>query len=330
MWSIQVIPALGVIKRSEQVTAAQVDTGIFATDHVVNLVHDIPELLFDVEPYYDLTIPNIFYKYWPDSFDHLTVIDTNTAWGGRGVSATNNVRNDVRGIGLEVFDNTALYGSKGVLRAIACMVVNDSYTSYVHEFGHTFLFNWNDATLDLTETVGVAKGAHLSPWNDLYDPMRFLGNGIGLRKLDSGDYEMYQRPTLYVTDPPLYFTDFSMYGLGLIDAQDIVPAHFVLDSAYKQWSVPYPVPVAKVVTVSGTDLVSVYGPRVPDVATSPKRFQDAFILVSQTPAEPAELAYAHFLAKWHERDASEMRFPQPFSTLTRGKGSIVTALPARK
>lgn len=189
------------------------------SSHVVNLV--IPgygDGVIDDDSAFDLPgVSSRFYRYFADSYESLAVVPEQTYFlNYQGWHR--NVQNSVRGIGLEVFDNSLLYGSAS--RRLRSMEIFNSYfgtrdSMSSHEIGH----QWG-AYIDWTRLNGLVRAGH-QPY--AHDPLWATGETLigsvlsPFRRVASGanGWEIQQTPG------PIRFHPYSLYAMGLMPKEAV-------------------------------------------------------------------------------------------------------------
>ena len=139
-----------------------------------------------------------FYVAHPDAFDQIVLYTTRPLNPVAGTLAFEiNVKNAVRGIGVDVLDASATWGSAGALESVVFMDTIDAYLEVdglevlAHEVGHRWL-----ARLRYATTSGASSGALMSGdavhWSFFHDTPSFLGGNLiaeaGARRFETVDF----------------------------------------------------------------------------------------------------------------------------------------------
>jgi len=233
-----------------------------------------------------------FYDSHGDDFDQL-VLYTNTSTTRVGTFAFEfTVANEVSGIGLDVFDSSRDFGSRGRLRSLVDMDTlqrfpddprqrflgeNTTLSVMGQECGHRWLafLEFRDGNTNSKELLGRDE-AH---WSFFFDSDASHMEGNDIQDLGSGVFR--------TVDAVSRYSALDQYAMGLRAAADVPPMFLVTGVTSGQSAADAP----KVgVEIRGTrkdvriaDIVAANGTRRPDVASAPKVFRQAFIyLVSQT------------------------------------------------
>jgi hypothetical protein len=295
------------------------------TDYLVNLV--IPGFVTSDD--YDIfAVTRRFYALFGDDFDFLNVISVPAYFRNRFHFG---VKSDVRGIGVEAFDETARYGSAGRLLGITVFPIqylfDGAEPAYQHELGHQWINFLPFAPLNYA----------IPHW-----PLSDLANGI-MGFAETGYGQGLQFPcvvnqvpggaTLTQQFEASVFTDLDLYLMGLLPADQVGP-HVVFPRGTtsaelfalcggRTW-------LGQLETVTIQDIVRRAGPRVPDVTHSPHSFRVATVIVSTDGLLSAEaMAFYSYFARRAEA-TQEMLYhsgfakgtAKPFALSTRGLGTL--------
>jgi hypothetical protein len=227
-----------------------------------------------------------FYRAHPDAFHQLVVYTTRSLNPVAGTLAFEiNVRNDVRGIGVDVADLSATWGSGGALESVVFMDSIDTYLDVdglevlAHEVGHRWLARLRH------RAAGGAASALLSGdgvhWSFFHDTAgSFLGGNV-IADHGGGRFETVDFARRY---GPL-----DQYAMGLLRPEEVPPVFHVEAAddfrpsrAYKPSS-----PSEAGVTFTGVrrevaieEVVAAMGPRVPPGGGVPRTWRMAFVLVA--------------------------------------------------
>jgi hypothetical protein len=275
------------------------------------------------------SITQQFYQVFHDEYDFLNLVFALP-------SSNNNrfhfdVKNEVDGIGLSRFNNTAVYGSNGRLQGINVFPIDTFFdmaaTGALHETGHQWI---NFLTLPILHSgsphwpvSSLARG--IMGFNI---PGSLEGGNFhyNLVPLPNGNYRLEQTPALDE------FIDLDLYLMGLLPASQ-VGSHIVFANQSQQICDGC-ILSGPVVTVTVDDVIAAQGPRRPDVSTSQKAFRVATIIVTkERPLNDDELALFDYFAARGESTVPlpfssgfEKGTAKPFYLATRGLGSLNTQL----
>lgn len=279
-----------------------------------------------------------FYQTHSDSFDTVYVW-TNFAFdNGLFVAHTFNIRNNIKGIGLPIFDRGPPYGSAAKLGSLIAMGnagewpknpnahmagLNSAITIVCHEQGHLWLsYIHFDADNQVKDDLLGRDNSH---WSFLADT-RTSADG-GYSSLMEGNSWRDSGAGIFTTVESAvnYFTPLDQYLMGLRAPNEVgdIP-YLVTDPQLKEFlhekspAAGFSMSAVRK-TTSVAQIVKREGQRIPDVTTSPKVFRIAFILLTEqgTTASAAELgkitSYRNALVRY-------------FSTATEGRGSLDATL----
>jgi len=256
------------------------------TEHLVNIADPDFFTTFAVEH-----VTTRFYEVFGDDYDFINVVYEIAHFKNRRHFPT---RNDVQGIGLPPFDNTATYGSAGRLLGRTIFPIPTMFDgaspAYVHELGHQWINYLTVPPLD--------GGIPHYPLSDLATCIM----GWSPKGGDGLVFDLDLKPAgagfvLVPSAGPKSYCDLSRYLMGLLPA-DQVKDHFVFKDQ-SQLPAAGPVPKSALIKVSINDVLQNLGPRVPDSTAARKRFRVATIMVSRDGllSAAAMRLYDHFAAR---------------------------------
>jgi hypothetical protein len=232
-----------------------------------------------------------FYRTHGDLFDQL-VIWTDTTVIQNAFAFESTVANEVRGIGVGIFDASRDFGSAGRLRSFLMMDFigkypddpfqrflgeNNTLSVLGQETGHRWL-----AFLEFRNHTGAQSesllGRDQAHWSFFFDSDASVMEGNDIEDLGGGSFRTVAAVQRY--------SRLDQYAMGLV-SEGGVPAFFYVDNptnvAGGRTAESAP---AVGVTFNGTrrdvliqDVTAVLGPRIPSVNDSPKVHRQAFILV---------------------------------------------------
>lgn len=269
------------------------------------------------------------YEYFPDDYDWVAAVQP--------VSSPDNrffvhVRNDVRGIGVNLLDNGADWGSARRLKGTIQFPL-DSYfdlaeTAAPHEIGHQWM-------AFLRQESSLQPGVPHWPISTLaYGIMGFTAGGAGaafryrLEPLGNGDYRMAQAPQARE------FNDMELYLMGLAPASEVGKHVVFINQNQLDQLRPDGVLRGPVREVTAADVIALYGPREPAYPQSQTSFRLATIVLSRGRLlTPPEMAFFDHMAARGEA-ATELPYEtgllrgvtKPFGPATRGRATLSTKL----
>ncbi|HKS39691.1 MAG TPA: hypothetical protein VJX74_03685, partial [Blastocatellia bacterium] len=275
---------------------------------------------------------------------HADVVDTIYVWAdfsydnGAGVAHSFNVRNDIEGIGLPIFDRSAIYGSQSHLATIITMGNQNDwppdpqqkaaglYTAIsivCHELGHRWLsYIRFDAKSSSKDNL---LGRDESHWSFLVDT-RTNSEGSFSSLMEGNAWRDFGTGAFTTTESAAnYFSALDEYLMGLRPA-DNVGSFFYLDTDDQFKSLLREKSPLTGFSMNATrrnvsidQIIEREGPRVPDVADSPKEFRVAFILLT----EQGTAASSSTIKKMDRYRDALVRY---FSTATNRRGSLDSTL----
>jgi len=285
-----------------------------------------------------LSIGVRFLQHYRDVYDQLVVWYAFPKSLGDGVlGRALTLKNDVAGIGDDVYDFSDLAGSRGSLQSLVEMagsVVDDypvdpdeikfrggeSTMSLVgHEVGHRWLarLRYRDPGTGNGLTTLLGRGqAH---WSFFFDSDASLLEGNEIVDQGGGSF-------VTVAPVGVRYSALDQYAMGLIPAAAVPPFFVVVDP---QSGIETGANPRGGVTFRGdrrdltiADVIAAEGERVPAAAAAPKVFRVAFVLIGR-PGATVPAAAATRL------DAFRERFESFFYEATAGNGRVTTNLVPR-
>ncbi|HEV8348527.1 MAG TPA: hypothetical protein VGQ16_18250 [Vicinamibacterales bacterium] len=245
-----------------------------------------------------------FYESHPDAYDQLVVFtDLTLTFSAFSFEVT--VANEVRGIGVDVYDTSREFGSAGRLRSMVQMDdigkfpedptvkflgENNTLSVVGQEVGHRWLafLRFRDHNRQTSEALLGRDKAH---WSFFFNSEASVMEGNRIQDLGGGSFRTIGAVEKYSL--------LDQYAMGLVRDFDVPPFWYVENPLNTQ-------PFAQArsaprigVTFNGTrrdvlmnDVVDVLGPRQPSAAESPKVHRQAFLFVvgRGRTADPAAVA----------------------------------------
>ena len=293
------------------------------TTHVVNIVDS--DYVTGANP--DVTrVTKRFYQLVGDDYDFLNIVHVLSRFQNRFHAVT---KNEVLGIGENVFNSAVFYGSSGRLSGITHFPISSFFDGadygYQHELGHQWINFLHMPPLSL----GIPH------WPLSSTASGIMGFSIGPTG-QGGDYPCLLTPEpggirLTHRNGPPVFTDWDLYLMGMLPASQVAD-QIVFAEQNKALVLPcnnqlFTGPVTR---ISITDIVNTFGPRVPDSVNAPKNFKVATILVSKDGLlNEDEMAFYNFFSRRAE-ETNEVPIhlgllkgtTKPFVISTRGLGAL--------
>jgi uncharacterized repeat protein (TIGR01451 family) len=257
---------------------------------------DLADGSANIEP--RTVIAKEFYRTHPDHYDFIVVF-SNFEFATKDALAFHiGVQNKIKGLGKEIYDNSALFGSAGKLQGYIDMAALSRYVTNPYDarfddvlrtFSHEFLHQWASSSHllaadgSLSDELLGKDGAH---WSFLLDSGASVEYGNQWQDNGDGSFTSVAGRQFY---SPL-----DLYLMGLYRKQE-VPAFFLIrNDGIDKTRLP-----ENGVTISGTrrevgidDVIAADGPRVPDADKAQKEFRLGFVLLSRAGAEPTDAQLA--------------------------------------
>ena len=275
-----------------------------------------------------VTVARRFYATHRDDYQQLVIFTSQSLIAPRTFAYQINVKNTDTGMGTEVEDLAAAFGSGGRLESIVDM---DAHTKYfadpslrvngedtslgilAHEVGHRWLARafFRDGERTSDELLG-RQGSHWSFFLDT-DGSHDEGNDIA----DQGG-------TFRTVGAGLRYSPLDQYLMGLRRPDEVPPLLLVRSPSGTSNTSPSRSPETGV-SFGGTrrdvtigEVIGAMGPRNPAASTHLPPFRQAFIYVAVGgPADPAAVAKV---------DAIRQQWPGQFQRSTNGRRAVETRL----
>ena len=243
-------------------------------------------------------VTRAFYAHRPDEFDFI-VIFTNFDFRmpkEEVLAFYNHVRNNVEGIGKELFDFSGQYGSAGRLQGTIDMGALDKmavdpmdkkFSLTMTTLSHEFLHRWAAYVSFRKPGQPASKaliGREDSHWSFLLDSRGSVQCGNLWQANGDGTFTSKQGQK--------YYSPLDLYLMGLVSKEQVPPMILIQNDQVDPNRLPEPG-----VTIEGTaqtvtidDIIAAEGPRLPDAAHSQKEFRlGCILLVRPDTFDPADL-----------------------------------------
>jgi hypothetical protein len=232
-----------------------------------------------------------FYRTHPDAYDQL-VVWTDVAVVRDAFAYETTVANNIRGLGIDVYDLANGFGSAGRLQSLAIM---DSLGKYpddpsakalregstlavlAHEVAHRWLafFSFRNHRGEISDEL---LGRSLSHWSFFHDTDSSVMEGNDIRDLGGGSFRTVGAMSTY--------SRLDLYAMGLVRESEVPPFFYVESPMNSSSSVSRESPPTLNVTFNGTrrdvliqDIVVANGPRIPSSAEAPRLHTQKFVYV---------------------------------------------------
>ena len=283
-------------------------------------------------------ITRMFYEHFDDVYDVIAVMSQATQFT-KFSAFHGNVKNDIKGIGLRLFDNSWFYGSAGVLKAVEGYPPGGwaTLSTVLHEQGHQYgeyTNTWKEVgpSLDEHGTVIERKGHGPSSHTPLLYPGAVTYGAVleGSVRVaeDEGHYSIEQ------TTPLVTYNPLTLYRMGLLSSEDLPTYQVFLNQGQfsdEKSVVPdinTPI-VESSVEVTVNDMLAADGIRSGPVADRVKR---ALVYVSRSGlVPPEEMHVVNYFAKRLGEVSGVTtydRFPS-FAEATGGRSFMTTDIAPR-
>lgn len=267
------------------------------------------------------TVAKEFFAHHPDNYDFLVVFSSFEYNTGDAVAFEFDVQNQTQGIGKPIFNHSALFGSKGKLRAMIDMAAASRYVLDPHDpefekvlmvLAHETLHHWASG-VHFTNADGQRDGRLLGKdgahWNFFLDTKASVEYGHKWK--DNGD------GTFSAVAARRFYSPLDLYLMGFYSKEQVQPFALLQPANTQYLPTDLPSPGAKVNAVAETvtidQIIAQEGPRVPNAVDSQKEFRFGFIYLKGTDEDVDPLVL---------NGLKEVRaaFAQRFTLLTAGKG----------
>jgi len=225
------------------------------------------------------------YGHHPDDYDFLVAFSSFEFDTGDAVAFHVGVRNDVQGIGLPLFDDSALFGSDGRLQGYVDMGALGRYTTdpldpgferslailaheILHQWGAYVRFRRPDGTL--SDALLGRDGSH---WSYLLDSDASVLYGNDWQ--DAGDGTFTSRGV------ETFFSPLDLYLAGFFGPDEVPPFVLIDNPAVDPAQLPRrgAEVTGDPVLVTIDDVIAAEGPRVPSADEAPKELRAAFVFL---------------------------------------------------
>jgi len=248
-----------------------------------------------------------FYRTHPDEFDTIYIWTDFTYDNGLGIAHEFNVRNDIRGIGLRLYDRGALYGSPSRLGSVITMGnaadwpadphvrmagLNSAVAIVCHEQGHRWLsyVQWNGARTNKDSLLGRDQ----SHWSFFLDTRsRPSGSFSSLMEGNSWDGGSTTGVFATIETDVNYFSPLDQYLMGLRRPDEVGDLSYLVTDDDLTFILQEKSPVsgfslsATRKKISVQDIIDEEGTRVPDSFDAPKQIRVAFVLLVEAGTSPS-------------------------------------------
>jgi hypothetical protein len=271
-------------------------------------------------------VTRAFYEQFADRYDVVSIVPQSEPiadWA----AFHRNVQNRVSGLNLDLFDDSASYGSNMVLQGVEVYAAGTA--THFRETNHEMAHQWG-SNFDWTKIAGIARAghepaSHAPLWTGGETLLGAVLYGDRRVRAVDGGYQIEETPA------PARFHPVELYAMGKLDARDVPDfGVFVNQSQIATLTPDAGTPLAgDVRRVSIADIVREHGQRQgPSPASTWRR---ATVLVSRNRlASQAEMDYWNFfaqrLANPSQRTVMTVDGYVPFKAATNNLVSLSTAI----
>ncbi len=259
-----------------------------------------------------------FYKNFADAYDFIVVFSDFEFSTGDAKAFYIGVKNDTKGLGSPLYDNTARFGSAGALQGYIDMAALGRYhldpsdarfEEVMRVLSHELLHRWA-ATVSFINADGNRNGSLLgrdgSHWSFLLD----TGGSVeyGNRWADNGNGTFSSKPDRQ------FFSPLDLYLMGMLKKEEVPPFFYIESPGADAHRLP-----EAGVTISGTrrdvtidQVIAAEGAREPAADAAQKQFRFGFVLLTRPGTAPSDLAVQRV-------NAVRLAFETRLAALTGGK-----------
>src|SRR5262249_46352849 len=163
-----------------------------------------------------VSVARLFYQYFADRYDVLALTPQSTALGDFGAFHAN-VQNNVTGLNISTFNQTARYGSAGALQGIE--VYAGAFATRYQDSDHEMAHQWG-SDFDWTRIAGISRAGHQPT---AHAPLWTGGETLigavllGDRRVAGsiGSYAIEQTPA------PASYHPIERYSMGILKAEEV-------------------------------------------------------------------------------------------------------------
>ncbi|WP_298273134.1 SBBP repeat-containing protein [Geobacter sp.] len=233
------------------------------------------------------------------------------------------IKNDIRGIGQDIFDNSHLYGSAGKLQGtidmgniakIATDPLSPEFEFTLDTLGHEMLHRWGSYVKFKDQAGSISKallGKDDAHWSFLLDTKGSLEYGNQWQDNGNG--------TFTSVAVRKYYSPLDLYLMGMIDKSQVPPMLLIENPSIDPNKMPE---VGAMITgtpryVTIDDIIAAEGERIPGSKDAQKQFKTAFIFVTAPGTFTGDELYGI--------ESIRNGFLPRYSVLTDGKGLVQVA-----
>lgn len=283
-----------------------------------------------------LAVARRFLGSFPDAFDSIVVWTNFDSDEDDAFAFEITIRNDVRGIGIDRFDDASLWGSGGELESYVFMGEVGNYPSLPeqpilrtggrpttlgllsHEVGHRWLvqvrFDDNGRFRD------ELLGRQMAHWSFFFDSDASF--------LEGNDIEQEGERSFRTVGSVARYSTLDLYLMGLAGPEEVAPLFYIGNGRGEAFGEPLSkeTPPQQNIVITGDrqavlidDIIRAEGPRRPDFASSQKMFRQAWIFLFRESDPPGD-------GEIERVEAARAQWEAFFQQTTLGRAVISTEL----
>lgn len=265
-----------------------------------------------------------FYKYFPDDFDFLIIMPAVPIYRPNDLAENTpyfvQVRNNIKGIGIETINKGADFGSAKKLKGI--IYHSFSYGSILdHEIGH----NWGAWIGDALGFSGYDSdyhktyGRHFTQYSNLvghlaaFPQLKLEDNGDGTYKAT----EMWDQKTDHKYSP------LTLYCMGLVPPSEVPPVMILRNKDYPNFK---RIPKSEFDIITIDDIIAANGPRVPAWSKAQKKFRVGLVVVIDHKPTKAEVDFFSAVPQYFGSKDEGRYYNIPFRHATGDRAKLNTRM----
>lgn len=302
-------PDIGIVDVRPLSTNAQ------ETDYLVNFKATKSQLMSFSASYW----ANQFYSVCEDSFDFIQFVHIA---GKRGNRYHSIVKNSVQGIGLNIYDNSATFGSSGRLKGYTVYPLSNLFDCGVRNFNHEIGHQW------INFLSGTPFSSGISHWPKGDVAINIMG--FSLQGGAGGRYYYTFTPdgqggfhvgTGNGTNSHS-FNNMELYLMGLVPAAE-VGTFFVLKNQNLNLTVGQTLQFSDITLVTVDDVISAKGVRTPASANAQSTFRCATVVLSEQLLDVHAVSFYDWFARRAEAK-QQLSYASGFATGTSNPFYVAT------
>jgi len=227
-------------------------------------------------------VTNKIYEHFNDDFDFVIILSVEETqpqdlFYGRSHPA----QNQVQGLGIGTYDNSASYGSEGKLKSVIYMPRTEYIRNgpFLHEIVHT----WANKGI-IPTTVGghwgfASTGGQLGGFDELID----LGGNTYKGRLHNED----GFGTFANGGNGLPYGNLELYLMGLIGAEELETIQVAVNPEFTKKPIEFT--ADQIDSYTAEDLINEHGARIPSMQNSQKAFRALTVIISTSEVDQSKI-----------------------------------------